>query len=81
MLRPTAIKVQAIDNYKLLIEFDNGETRIFDATILFERKAYQQIKCQEVFKQVKTNNISIVWLSDIDVCPDELYYNSVPIED
>jgi len=81
MLRPTAINVQAMDNYKLQVEFDNGEIRIFDATILFNRKAYQQVKCQKVFKQVKTNNISIVWPNDIDVCPDELYYSSEPIED
>jgi len=79
MLRPTAINVKAMDEYKLLLEFDNGEVKIFDAKILFNRKPYQPIKNQDIFKQVKTNNISIVWLNEIDVCPDELYYNSMPV--
>jgi hypothetical protein len=70
-----------MDEYKLLLEFDNGEIRIFDATVLFDRKPFQLIKDQSIFKQVKTNNISIVWLNEIDVCPDELYYSSKPISD
>ena len=30
MLRPTAVQVEAICNYQILIVFDNGEKRCFD---------------------------------------------------
>lgn len=30
MLRPTAIKVRTTDDYQLIIDFDNQETRIYD---------------------------------------------------
>lgn len=30
MLRPTAMKVKVMDDYKLEIQFDNGEIGIFD---------------------------------------------------
>ena len=30
MLRPTAIQVEAVCEYKILVEFDNGEKKYFD---------------------------------------------------
>ena len=81
MLRPTTIKVEVIDDYKLLLEFDNGEIRIFDASLLFNRKAYLPIMNKNAFRTVKTNDISIEWDGEIDVCPDELYYSSNSISD
>lgn len=29
MLRPTAVKVEAVCTYQILVEFDNGEKKIF----------------------------------------------------
>jgi hypothetical protein len=79
VLRPTTIKVEVIDDFKLLIEFDNGEIRVFDASLLFNRKAYLPIMNKNIFRTVKTNDISIEWAGEIDVCPDELYYSSTPL--
>ena len=30
MLRPTAVKVEAVCAYQILVEFDNGEKKYFD---------------------------------------------------
>ena len=79
MLRPTANNVMVLDDYKLKISFDNGEERIFNAADLFNRKAFKPLKNITLFKQVKPNGISIEWPPDIDVCPDELYFKSVPL--
>jgi antitoxin component YwqK of YwqJK toxin-antitoxin module len=78
MLRPTATDVKVLDNYKLHIKFDNGEEKIFDASKLFDRIPFLPLKDKAVFKNVEINGISIAWNEDIDVCPDELYYLSVP---
>ncbi len=79
MLRPTANNVLVLHDYMLKISFDNGEERIFNAAALFNRKAFKPLKNKNLFNQVKPNGISIEWPPDIDVCPDELYFSSVPL--
>ncbi|MFH1051755.1 MAG: DUF2442 domain-containing protein [bacterium] len=77
MLRPTAIEVKALNDFKLIIKFDNDEIKLFDANILFSRKPFLPLMDKSVFKTVKPNGITLEWDNDIDICPDELYYNSV----
>ena len=79
MLRPTAKKVIVLDDYKLLIKFDNGEEKLFDASKLLSRKPFMPLNNKNIFKNVRTNGISIEWNDEIDICPDELYYTSVSI--
>jgi hypothetical protein len=31
------------------------------------------------FNSVKISPISLEWVGGIDMCPDELYYNSIPV--
>ena len=76
MLRPTAIEVTPYNDYKLLIKFDNNETRLFDVKNLLEHTAFKPLKSKAVFETVHTNGITIEWQNDVDICPDELYYNS-----
>jgi len=79
LLRPTAIEVKTMNDFKLLIKFDNGEVKLFDCNSLFSRKPFYPLKNKAIFRTAHTNGISIEWSNDIDVCPDELYYNSIPI--
>lgn len=75
MLRPTAISVTPLENFKLLILFDNKEQKIFDAKPLLVLKPYSALKDINTFKRVRTNGITIEWDNEIDICPDELYYS------
>jgi hypothetical protein len=34
----------------------------------------------ELFKTVHTNGFTVEWEQEIDLCPDELYYESVSIK-
>lgn len=77
MLRPTAKEVFVLNDFKLQILFDNGETRIFDANYLLTQKPFLPLNNKSVFKTVHPNGISIEWENDIDICPDELYYTSI----
>lgn len=79
MLRPTAKEVKIKSDYILLIIFDNGEEKLFDASKLLTRKPFLSLAAQSVFNTVHTNGISIEWDGGIDICPDELYYTSIPI--
>ncbi len=83
MLRPTAISVSPLPDFKLLLTFDNGEVREFDVKPYFEFKSFAEVKNRHFFKTVKVNGFSVEWIginSEIDICPDELYYDSVPID-
>jgi hypothetical protein len=59
MLRPTAKEVTALDNYKLLIKFDNGEVKLFDTSVLLSKKPFMPLKDKIFFKKVKTNGITV----------------------
>jgi hypothetical protein len=49
----------------------------------YEKKIGARIFCtfkkQELFKTVHTNGFTVEWDQEIDLCPDELYYDSVLI--
>lgn len=77
MLRPTAIKVLPLDNYLLNIEFDNGEIKFFDVKPYIKGNWYSELKNIEYFNTVKINGFTVEWANGQDLCPDELYYNSV----
>ena len=78
MLRPKAVKVTPLANYCLLILFSNDEQRIFDVKPYLDFKPYQELKVASIFKTVRPAGLSIEWIHGQDICPDELYYNSVP---
>jgi len=80
MLRPRAITVKPIENYKLLLEFNNGEERIFDVTNKMDHIFYKSLKDINVFRTVHTNGITVEWDGEIDICPDELYFDSILVE-
>lgn len=74
---PKAKNVCANENYTLLVEFDNGEKKIFDVKPYLEHKAFEALKDINVFKTVKIAGLSVGWSNGTDICPDELYNNSI----
>jgi hypothetical protein len=80
MLRPTAKKVVVLDNHKLLIDFDSGEKKIFDVTPYIKGAWYSELSNPVYFKSVFTNGYTVEWPHGQDLCPDELYYNSIGVE-
>jgi hypothetical protein len=71
------VAVKPLKEYKLLITFDNKEERIFDAAPYLSDSFFASLKSPAVFNSVKVSPISLEWAGGIDICPDELYYNSV----
>ncbi|MCL2089159.1 MAG: DUF2442 domain-containing protein [Oscillospiraceae bacterium] len=71
--------VKALDDYKLLITFDNDEKRIFDIEPYLSDSFFAPLRNSFVFNTVKISPVSIEWAGGIDICPDELYYNSIAV--
>lgn len=76
-MSPKAIDVKILENYILLVTFDNGEVKKFDVKPYLEYKAFEELKDKEIFNTVKIGGLSIEWSNGADICPDELYNNSV----
>jgi hypothetical protein len=76
---PWAIDVAPQPNYCLLVTFNNNEKRIFDVKPYFEFKRFQELKIPALFRTAKPAGLSIEWIHGQDICPDELYRNSVPV--
>ena len=75
MMRPTAVLVEPVENYQLMLEFDNGEKKKFDVKPYIQGSFYGQLSDPAYFKSVRTNGYSVEWENGQDLCPDELYYN------
>ncbi|MDR1953242.1 MAG: DUF2442 domain-containing protein [Clostridiales Family XIII bacterium] len=72
------IEVAPLARYKLLITFDNKERKIFDVAPYLDDSFFAPLRNPAVFESVKINPLTIEWAGGIDICPDELYYNSEP---
>jgi len=80
MLRPRAIEVIPQDDYCIVVTFNNNEKRLFDVKPYFDFKPFAELKNPVLFKTVKPAGLSVEWLHGQDICPDDLYYNSTPLE-
>jgi len=76
-MRPKAVEVKPLNNYILKIKFDNGEVKKFDVKPYMEHKIFKELKNISMFNTVKISGLSISWKNGADICPDELYLNSI----
>ena len=79
MIRPKAINVVPQPDYCLLVTFSNNEKRLFDVKPYLDFKPFDELKNTVIFSTVKIAGLSIEWIHGQDICPDELYNNSIPI--
>ena len=74
------IEVKPLEHYRLLITFDNKEQRIFDVSPYLDDGFFAALRNPVIFETAKINPLTVEWAGGIDICPDELYYNSKPVE-
>lgn len=79
MLRPTVKEVSVMENYNLHLVFDNGEVRCFDVKPYISGNWYCELSDVSYFSSVFANGYTVEWAHGQDICPDELYYNSVKV--
>ena len=80
-ITPDVIEVKALDNYILEVTFETKEIKIFDMKNLINNiEFYKRLKNKDYFKKVKPYNETVIWGKGEDVCPEDLYYNSIEIK-
>lgn len=68
--------VKAMDNYKLILTFENNEKRLFDMTPYLELGVFKTLKDENLFKTVKVSFDTIEWSNGADIDPETLYEDS-----
>ena len=70
-------EVKPIDNYKLILTFENNEVKIFDMIPYLDKGIFQELKDKNLFKSVKVSVDSIKWPNEADIDPETLYEDSI----
>lgn len=81
MITPDVVEVKALDDRRIYLKFKDGKEKIYDMKPLINKiKFYEKLKDTEYFKLVKPRYDSVEWPNGEDVCPENLYYDSVDTE-
>ena len=78
-MNPRVKSVIAISDYKLRIQFTNGEEGIYDCSPLLNFGVFKELNDVNYFKQVKAWDGTVDWPHEQDICPDTLYMDSKKI--
>jgi len=69
--------VKPLNNYKLLLEFGNGEQRVFDVSPYLSIGKFAELQNPSVFSSVTVKFDSIEWVNHLDIDPEFLYEKSI----
>ena len=75
-MNPYVTRLTPKPGHRLLLEFDNGETRLFDLTPYLERGVFRALRDSADFALAQVVDGSIEWPGEIDLSHDTLYLRS-----
>ena len=75
-MNPRVKVVTASSDYKLYIEFTNGERGTYDCSVLLDFGVFRELKDKNYFNKAKVLDGTVVWPNEQDICPDTLYLDS-----
>jgi len=76
-MNPRIKNVSTSSDYKLHMEFTNGESGIYDCLPILDFGVFKKLKDLSYFNQAQVLDGTVVWPQDQDICPDTLYLDSI----
>jgi hypothetical protein len=70
-----------VEDYKLLLTFENGEIRQFDMKPYLDKGIFKQLWDVSLFKTVRLSFDTIEWDNEADLDPEILYNYSITIKE
>jgi hypothetical protein len=70
------IDVKALEDYKLLLKFENDEEKIFDMKPYLDIGKFKELKDKKLFDTVRVSFDTIEWDNGLDFDPEVLYEKS-----
>lgn len=80
-MRIRPVKVKPLEDYRLLIDFNTGERKIFDVKPYFKWGFYARLQEGNSFKQVFVDDVTVQWANGVDIAPHELHGYGVKVSD
>lgn len=74
-------EVQPKEDYTLLLTFADGTIKRYNARPLLEKAIYAPLKDLAFFMCARAECGTVVWNDDIDIAPECLWANGVPVSD
>jgi len=73
------VRVAPLENYHLEIEFPSGKIRLFDVRPYLDKGVFTQLQDKSLFARAYVAFDTVCWPNDLDIAPDTLYLQSVPV--
>jgi len=74
------IEFKILENYEILITFENKEVKKFSFKHLLNEKPFHLLEDPNLFNRVFLQYGTLCWPNDIDIAPEYLYNHSVKTE-
>ena len=81
MQSPNIAKAKSIEDYKIIITFENGEERIFDVVPYLEFPVFRPLKDLGEFHKFSIIDGTIEWACGADLSTDTFYLGSILINE
>ena len=79
-MNPQVTRLTPHANHCLLLEFSNGERRLFDLTPWLDKGVFRMLRDSPEFTQARLVDGSVEWPGEIDLSYDTLYVRSVVVK-
>ena len=79
-MNPHVKSVYALDDYQILVTFENGESRRFDVKPYLGRGVFVRLRDLARFRGVRPVAGSVEWPGGLDLSYDTLYLQGFPVE-
>ena len=73
------IAVKTLPDYKLFLEFETGEKKIFDFKPKLGIPVFQKLKNEKLFNMAHVEYGTVVWDENTDIAPERLYSDSTKV--
>jgi hypothetical protein len=78
-MNPRVVAATALEGQSLLIRFTNGEQRRLDVRPYLDYEVFARLREPTLFALVKADHGTVAWPGGIDLDPDSVYLDSVPL--
>ena len=75
------VEVKPLENMTMILTFNSGEQRLYDATELLKYPIFDVLKDKDVFLHPVLDHGVVTWNNgELDLSPESMYENSYPYE-
>ena len=75
-MTPDVVKVKALQESNLEVEFADGSIRLFDLKPFLQYPAFSDLRDKSLFIKAEVCNGTVAWNKEIDISADTLYMRS-----